>query len=141
MSKMSDVYGGRFLKGSDLQGKPHLFTIERAEFEKLPDFNNPNQMNDRLVLGLVETGKDIAVNGTGGRFMMGEYGEDIAKYVGQKIVAYPERMNIGGKVLDVVMLRAPRARPPAPAQATPPAPIAPPVDPTTAGDFDDEIPF
>jgi hypothetical protein len=143
MSRMTDIYGGRFLKGVDLAGRPVLLTIERAAFEKLPDFNNPSAQNERLVFSFAETGKDIAVNGTSGRNIIAAYGEDETKYVGQKIVAYPERMNIGGKLIDVVMLRAPRNRQGVSAPAAIPAPTSalPPVDPSTVGDFDDDIPF
>jgi len=138
MSRMSDAYGGIFMKGSDLAGKPILVTIEHAEFRKLPDFNNANQQNDRLVLSFIETGKDVALNATSARVMMAAFGEDERAYVGKKIVLYPEKVNVGGQTREAVMIRLPRQAPPAPAPA---AALRPPVDPSTVGDFDDEIPF
>jgi hypothetical protein len=137
---MSDTYGGRFMKGTDLAGRPHLVTIERAVFEKLPDFNNPNQQNDRLILSFAETGKDVAVNATSARVLMAAFGEDERAYLGKQVVLFPQSVNVGGQLRESVMIRIPRVRPVAP----PPAPAAPPpVDPTTAGDFDadETIPF
>lgn len=138
MSHMSDVYGGRFLKAADLANRPQLFTIERASFEKLPDFNNPTQQNERLILNLIESGKDIAVNATSARVLMSAFGEDESKYAGRKIVAYAVPVNVGGQMKESVMIRLPRQQA---AQSPPPAPAPPPVNPTTVGDFDDEIPF
>lgn len=135
MSRMSDAYGSRFFKGADLGGKQHLFTIERAAFERLQDFNDPKKFNDRLVLSFVETGKDCAVNATSAKVMMAGYGEDESQYVGKKVVLFSQSMHVAGQVRDVVMIRLPRQHAPAP------APTMPPVDSTTAGDFDDDIPF
>lgn len=139
MSRMSDAYGSRFFKGADLGGKQHLFTIERAAFEPLQDFNDAKKYNDRLVLSFVETGKDYAVNATSAKVLMTGYGEDESQYVGKKVVLYSLSMNVAGLVRDVVMIRLPRQH--APTTPAAPTPTMPPVDATTAGDFDDDIPF
>jgi hypothetical protein len=133
---MSEAYGGLYMKGHDLNGRPLLVTIEHAEIRKLPDFNNPNQQNDRLILSFTETGKDVAVNATSARVLMAAFGDDERAYIGKQIVLYPEKVNVGGQMREAVMIRLPRGRAP----ATVPAQM-PPIDPTTAGDFDDEIPF
>jgi hypothetical protein len=133
MSRMADIYGGRFLKATDLGGRAHLFTIERAAIEKLPDFNNPNQQNDRLILDFVESAKSCAVNATSARVLMGAFGENERDYIGRKVVLYAVPVNVGGQMRESVMIRLPREKPAAPAPA--------PIDPSTVGDFDDEIPF
>lgn len=139
MSRMSDAYGSRFLKGADLGGKQHLFTIERAAFERLQDFNDPKKYNDRLVLSFVEVGKDCAVNATSAKVLMAGYGEDESLYMGKKVVLYSQSMHVAGQVRDVVMIRLPRQH--AAVQPSASTPTMPPVDPTSVGDFDDDIPF
>lgn len=133
MSRMADNYGGRFMKAADLGGKQHLFTIEAVGFEKLPDFNNPNQFIERLLLDLTETGKQVAVNATSARVLMAAFGEDERAYVGKKIVLFPMPVNVGGQMKESVMIRLPR-------QQSSPVPAPPPIDPNS-GDFDDDIPF
>lgn len=135
MSRMSEIYGGRFLKAADLGGRQHLFTIERAAFEKLPDFNDPHRQNDRLILSFVESGKDAACNATSARVLMAAFGEDERAYVGKKIVLFAVPVNVNGQMREAVMIRLPREKPA-------PAPTPPPADPN-AGEFDDDsnIPF
>jgi hypothetical protein len=133
MSRMSEAYGGRLAKALDLDRRGHLTTVKSAIWEKLPDFNNPTQQNDRLVLSFSDFAKDVAVNATSARVLMAAFGEDERAYIGKKIVLYPMPVNVGGVIKESVMIRLPK-------QSAAPPPL-PPVDPTTTGDFDDDIPF
>jgi len=135
MSKMTDAYGSPFAKGSDLP-RPILDTIKAVRYVQLPDFRDPGKLNERLVIALEQFNKDVVVNVPSARLLLDAFGEFERDYIGKKVVLYAQPMNVGGQMREAVMIRMPRNTP------TPtPAPTPPPVDPTTAGDFDEEIPF
>jgi len=137
MSRLSEAYGGIFLKPPDVV-RPIRLRIKGTRFDELTDFKDRSKTNERLVLTFDDCGKDLVVNKFSVDILIAAWGDDEKAYVGKQIVLYTTETNIAGTMRKIIMVRLPRepAAVPAPAAPAPP----PPVDPNS-GDFDDEIPF
>ena len=136
MSRLSEAYGGIYLKPPDIP-RPTILTVESVRFDSLTDFKDRSKKNDRLVFTFLECGKDLVVNKFSADILMGAWGDDENVYVGKQVVLYTTDTNIAGTMRKIIMLRLPRVQA---STAAAPTPAPPPVDPN-GGDFDDDIPF
>jgi len=135
MSRLSEAYGGIYLKPADIL-RPTLLTTEAVRFDSLTDFKDRNKTNDRLVLSFIECGKDLVVNKFSVDTLIAAWGDDERAYIGKQVVLYTTETNIAGAMRKIIMVRLPRQ-----AAASAPAPAAPPPIDPNSGDFDDDIPF
>jgi hypothetical protein len=125
-----EVFPSKYLKASDLKGKPHIVTIERAPYETLKSLDGTE--TQKIVLYFKNAEKTLPLNATNFDAVCDATGcPDTKDWPGQRIELYPTRTTMGGKAVDCIRIRPPSA--PRPAAAPPPPP---PVD-----EMSDEIPF
>jgi hypothetical protein len=136
--KRGDVFPSKYLKAEDLLGKPVTVTIETAPFETLKSPEGKEQ--GKIVLYFVGGKKCFPLNLTNWQSVSEICGNDTDDWPGGKIVLYPAKTQMGGKIVDCIRIRAPEQA----ALVTKPAkkPL-PPADDTPDDDDDpsDSIPF
>jgi hypothetical protein len=158
MSRLREIYSGRFLRGPDLNNQARTASIAHAYIESLPAFGGGGETTEKLILSLNETTKEVACNKPSAEVLMAQWGDDERAFIGKRITLYSVAMNVKGTMREVLMVKpaAPPAR--AAAQSWPaqgPAPRggaprsvnalplaqdeAPPME--DAPPFDDEIPM
>ncbi len=136
----SDTYGS-YLNGLSIPaGKEFELDITSAgvqAFNSLGAATGQNKQR-KLVLGFKQTTKLLVCNARNSRTIADAYGNNTDDLPGRKILVSRTQTNMGPGIL--VRVPAPQA-----AQVTgdpfTPAMHTPPVDPTTVGDFDDDVPF
>ena len=137
MATKSEAFPTKWLKPIDLKGQPCVLEIESAKLESRK-FNGKEQT--KLVLYFTGTNKDLTVNATNFDSLVEITGEsDSDNWKGHTIEVYPSTVEVEGKTVDCIRIRAPEQADmiaAAKAPKLPPAPKAPPKS-----DMEDEIPF
>jgi hypothetical protein len=140
--KRGDVFPSKYLKASDLNGKPVVVTIERATFEKLKTPDGKEQ--EKIVLAFVKAKKTLPLNLTNYDAVTGIVGDDETdNWPGHQIELFADKTHMAGKIVSCVRIRPPGQRD---------LPLAKPSDrgPTgspsaaqrpLADEMDDDIPF
>jgi hypothetical protein len=82
MSKFDDVYGGRWLKASDLDGVAKQFQIEAAEWQKVG-----KEQEEKLVLAFIGKQKGLILNPTNAKALAEEWGKDERLWPGRWLEA------------------------------------------------------
>ena len=100
-----DVFPSKYLKHTDLQGKPAAATIESAVLETLKSPEGKTQ--DKIVLYLAGTKKSLPLNVTNFDAVAGICGADTDDWPGCKIELYPSKTQMGGKTVDCIRVRPP----------------------------------
>ena len=123
MVNFSD-YAGSFLKGTDLQGREHLVTIEKIVEEEVGD-------SDKLVAHFVGRRKTLPLNKGHIAVLSQAFGEDPANCIGRQVILYPEATRTPqGAAAVGVRLKLPQqsqaAAPPPQQTYAPPPPESPP---------------
>jgi hypothetical protein len=125
-----EVFPSKYLKASDLKGKPHVVIIESAPYETLKSLDGKE--TQKIVLSFKNAEKMLPLNATNFDAVCDATGcPDTEDWPGQRIELYPTRTTMGGKTVDCIRIRPPSAS--RPAAAPPPTPA---VD-----EMSDEIPF
>jgi len=127
--KRDEVFPGKYLKASDLKGKPRTVEIDHAPYETLK--NTKGEEQQKIVLYFVGAKKALPLNMTNFDAVADIWGDDTEFWPGQKIELYPTTTQMGGKTVDCVRIRRPRELP------SPPRPKQEGARP----EMDDEIPF
>jgi hypothetical protein len=128
-----EVFPSKYLKASDLKGKPHVVTIESAPYEMLKGLDGKEAQ--KIVLYFKNAEKTLPLNATNFDAVCDVTGcPDTEDWPGQRIELYPTRTTIGGKTVDCIRIRRPSASRPAVAAPPPPPPSEP-------AEMNDEIPF
>lgn len=123
MGNWRDSIPSKWLKASDLDGKPRLVTIKKFSVEKVGDDQRP-------VVWFSEEEKGLGLNITNGKTIESILGSaDPAKWVGRKIVIYPTETDFKGERVDCIRVRAPK-----------PGAVVP-VEPEPEPPEDDSVPF
>jgi len=117
--KKGDVFPSKYLKAEDLLGKSVTVTIEAAPFEKL---KNPadGREQGKTVLYFVGGKKCFPLNLTNWQSCSEICGEDTDDWAGHRIVLYPAKTQMGGKIVDCIRIKSPEQSEPSPKKAPPP---------------------
>jgi len=127
--KRDDVFPSKYLKASDLNGKPIVVTIESAPLEVLKNPEGKEQA--KTVLYFKGAKKALPLNMVNWDAVAAICGADTDDWPGGRIELYADKTPMGGKTVDCIRIRAPRRR-----EQTPPTAAKPAED-----DMDDGIPF
>src|SRR5688572_6585326 len=98
-NSFDDMHPSRFMKASDLDGKPQLLTISDYTGEQLGDDIKP--------VAHFKEQKPLILNRINKSVLKDLYGSP-AQSIGNQIVAYPDRTPFRGEMVDCVRLRAPK---------------------------------
>jgi hypothetical protein len=130
--KKDDVFPSKYLKWSDLKGKPITVTIERAPLEllKSPEGKEEN----KIVLYFRGAKKALPLNVTNFDACADVCGADTEDWPGHAVELYPDKTKMAGKTVDCLRIRPP-------AQRELPKQKPPTEEPPPADDMDDSIPF
>ncbi len=115
MAKVSEVFGSKSWKASDLVGGPMVLTIKGVKPYKFDD-------GSKLVVSFEESDKDLISNKTNSSSIAKSYGDDTDNWIGKRIQLYLSETEFKGDIVDCVRVQGPRSK------------AAPPPPP----DFDDQ---
>jgi hypothetical protein len=133
MAKRDEVFPSKYLKASNLNGKPIEVVLERAVQETLKTPDGKEQT--KTVLYFKGAKKGLPLNLTNWDAVAAATGEDDTdRWPGHRIELYPTTTTMQGKTVDCIRIRPPAQR--ELPKAKPPAPKPPGTD-----DVDDDIPF
>jgi len=129
--KRDEVFPSKYLKASDLNGKPIVIEIVIAPLEVLK--NPEGKEQQKTVLYFKSAKKALPLNAVNWDSVAAICGDDTDDWPGHKIELYPTKTQMGGRVVDCIRIRPPAQRElkVAPAKAAEPEP----------DDMNDAIPF
>lgn len=131
--KKADVFPSKYLKCSDLQGRPITVTIERAPLETLKSPDGKEQ--NKIVLYFRGAKKALALNVTNWDACADACGvDDTDGWPGHQVELHPDKTQMAGKTVDCI-----RIRPPAQRELRTQKPAT--EEPPTANDMNDVIPW
>lgn len=136
MARRDDVFPSRFLRASDLNGKPITVTIERAPLEKLKGMDGKE--DTKTVLYFVGAKKCLPLNRTNWDTCADITNEgDSDSWKSHRIELYPTTTEMRGELTPCIRIRKPgQGELPIKKNVVPPPP-----KPSLADEMDDEIPF
>jgi len=126
--KRNEVFPSKYLKATDLNGKPIVVTIESAPLEVLK--NPEGKEQHKTVLYFKGAKKALPLNVSNWDAVAEICGEDTEDWSGGKIELYATKTHMGGKVVDCIRVRTPGQREVLPTPSKP-----------EANDMNDAIPF
>jgi len=133
MAKRDEIFPSKYLKASDLNGKPVTVTIESATLEALKTLDGKEQT--KTVLSFRGAKKLLPLNVTNWDSVADVTGQDDSDdWRGHSLELYATTTTMGGKVMDCIRIRAPAQRE---LKAKPTPTQKPPPD----DDMNDDIPF
>ena len=132
MATRDEVFPSKYLKAADLNGKPVTVTIEGAPLETLKNPEGKEQI--KTVLYFRGSKKMLPLNMTNWDSVADICGDNTDDWPGHRIELYPDRTQMGSKIVDCIRIRAVAQRelPKKPAAA---------AGPPAASEMNDEIPF
>jgi hypothetical protein len=114
--KRDDLFPSKYLKASDLGGKPIVVEIATTGVEDLKDISG--KTNSKLVVTFKGRKKSLVMNRTNYDAVADLHGEETNNWPGKLVELYPTKTSMGGKTMDCIRIRG-----------------------TSAQDMDDAIPF
>lgn len=134
MPSWRDSIPSKWLKASDLDGKPRLVTIKKFSVETVGEDKRP-------VVWFGEEEKGLGLNITNGKAIENIAGSaDPSRWIGKRVVIYPTETDFKGDRVECIRVRAPKAGAKLP--PPPPEPEPEPIDEGDAAQFDtDDTPF
>jgi hypothetical protein len=130
--KRDDLFPSKYLKASDLKGRPRVLQVKDAPIETLK--NPKGEEQRKAVLYFSSTKKSLPLNLTNFDAVAAIAGDDTQNWKGAKLELYPDKTTLGRDIVDCIRIRRPSEKPPITAPATEPTD-------ETADEFDEEIPF
>jgi hypothetical protein len=120
MAKRDDVFPSKYLKASDLNGKPCVVTITSAPLETL---KTPDGKEDtKTVLYFRSAKKTLPLNRTNWDAVADIAGDDTDAWPGCQVELYPTKTEMRGDVVACIRIRAPsQGQLKTPAKKPPPA--------------------
>lgn len=131
MAKRNEIFPSKYLKASDLAGKPLCVEIERAPTETLGSGGDAEQ---KTVLHSRGGVKPLPLNMTNWDAVAAIAGDDTEDWPGHRLELYPTTTELKGKVVDCIRIRAPQQK-----ERNPKAGSG--VPPKDHDEMDDDIPF
>jgi hypothetical protein len=134
MAKRSEVFkSGKYLKASDLQGKPITVTIERAPWETMKG-RDGGEDESKIVLYFEGAKKGLPLNVTNWDSCVEICdADDSDLWIGCKVELYPTTAQLKNQTVDAIRIRAPE-------QGELPTKKKPAPKPPVHDDMDDAIP-
>jgi hypothetical protein len=127
-----EVFPSKYLKASDLKGKPRIVTIESAPYETLKGLDGKE--NQKIVVYFENVVKSLPLNATNFDAVCDATGcPDTEDWPGQQIELYPTKTTMGGKTVDCIRIR--------PLSGSRRAAAVPPPPPPPISEMNDEIPW
>jgi hypothetical protein len=151
MPNINEVYGGSYLKASDID-QPYEVTIESVEQIELKD-KEKGTTQTKLAIRFVEFGdRKLVCNSTNAKLIAAQYGPETDQWQGKTIILAVEDVSFGSDIVPAIRVKRPQAAPVKPVvkqQAKPsnvvpmkPAPAKRPASEQEAADAGaDQIPF
>jgi hypothetical protein len=90
MSRFDDIYGGRWLKAGDLDGRAQKFQIEAAEYQKVG-----KEQEEKLVLAFIGKNKGLILNATNAKALADKWGKSEETWPGKWLEAKPVETAFG----------------------------------------------
>ena len=129
MSSIHDNYGTRFLSAPDLKGKEWTGKIVETHDET---FTDDGVERKKTIVTFENFPKPLVLNKTNALSIAKILDfDDTDDWIGGQLIVYPDLVQFGGKVVDAIRVKAPKA-PPDKAKAT--------EGPQPDDDLDDGIP-
>ena len=122
MTKVSDIYGGNWVKAEHLKGQNVTVQIESVGVEEVGDGDDKKK---QIVLSFVGMEKRLGVNATNAGTIGALYGDEIEAWAGKPITLFPTTCQMNAKTVDCI-----RVRPVAPGGTAPVSQPAPEPEPT-----------
>jgi len=99
MAKVSEEYGGSFLKAADLQGKTvpcQIASVAKEEF----------QSGDlKWVIKFHGKDKRLVLNKTNAEIIAQAHGDDMDLWPGKTVKLYPTKTNMQGSMVDCIRIK------------------------------------
>ena len=111
MPSIDDVFGGAYLKASDLKGAEPTVTIESVEPKKMQDGSQ------KLDIAFVGKDKHLLANKTNSSRIAFMHGKETDGWIGKKIQLYTDLVDFQGNTVEAIRVRPVKAevtRKPAP---------------------------
>ena len=102
--KRDDVFPSKYLKASDLNGKPIAVEIMDSAVEQLKTLDGKTQ--DKLILNFKGYKKGLVLNRTNYDAIADIHGEETDDWEGKIIELYPTKTAMGGKTVACIRIRA-----------------------------------
>jgi hypothetical protein len=136
MANWRDSIPSKWLKASDLDGKPRLVTIKRFSVERLQDGST------KPAVWFREEAKALILNVTNGKSVEKIMGSaDPANWIDKRIVIFPTETEMGGEQVDCIRVRATKPG----AKLPPPPPVESEAEEAHAEDdfhaTEEDVPF
>jgi len=144
MGNIHDAFPSKYLKASDLQGRQHIVTIDRVEYEEVG-----KQRDRKPILYFVGKEKGMVLNKTNANKVIGIANSPVTEeWQGVAVQLFVAQVEFQGDMVDAIRIKQP-VRGQKPTQAPPkpapkPAPVADDSDADSfdSGPMDDsDIPF
>jgi len=106
MTNTDDIYGGKFMKASDLQ-KPVRLTIKSARIEQFPG-RKEGEVQNKVVLTFNDIEKEMVVNATNAaRITEISKTKIIEDWVGTTIMLVKDKTKYAGNLVDTIAVMTP----------------------------------
>ena len=106
MTNMDDIYGGKYMKATELV-KPVRLTIKAARVESFPG-RTEGETKDKVVLSFNDIEKEMVVNATNAaRIAEIAHTRIIEDWVGTTIMLVKDKVKFAGNMVDSIAVMAP----------------------------------
>lgn len=100
--KITDLFPSKYVKASDLNGKPVTLTIARLVVEKM---GHGSEQESKPVLYFQKATKGLVLNRTNAMIIAGLYGNESDDWGGQRITIYPTKVRAFGTMQDAIRVK------------------------------------
>ena len=141
MPSINDVFGGEFLKASDITGREPTVTIKSVVPQEFTD-KQTGKVQKKLIISFNGAKKSFVSNVTNAKRIAYMHGDDYSHWIGKQITLFVDPfVQFGNEIKPAI-----RVKPPSVAHAPAPAPqshdeLEPEPEPTEHDEFGDNIPF
>lgn len=97
--KVSDMYGGSFLKADDLQGRTVRVVIDACTLEEL---GGEGGVQQKWVLSFRGKDKRLVLNKTNALRIAAMHGEDTDEWIGREVRLYSEPVQFQGRLVPAI---------------------------------------
>jgi hypothetical protein len=101
--KRDDLFPSKYLRASDLAGKPAAVVIATTTSEDLKDMSGKTV--SKLVVTFKDRKKALVMNRTNYDAVADLHGEETDNWPGKSIELYPTKTSMGGKTMDCIRIR------------------------------------